>query len=90
MTTITTGGPILPPVASGAMTFASHKHRMKATRSIFSAAVKLRAEHEVEELDRVLECQAAAVVKVRRAVFDATQREALDWTVSRFILEEAL
>jgi hypothetical protein len=35
-----------------------------------------KLQHQVEELDGVLERERAAVVKVRRAVLDAPQREA--------------
>src|SRR5947209_868165 len=38
---------------------------------------ELQPLHEVEELHRVLQRQAAAVVEVRRAVLDAPQREGL-------------
>ena len=39
---------------------------------------ELDADHEVEELDRVLEREQPAVVQVRRRVLDAAQRERLD------------
>ena len=71
--------------------------RRKATRSFFSWSVSFSPEHEVEELDRVLQRQQAVVVQVRRRVLDAAQREGLDRAVGRglaavdhLLLEEAL
>src|SRR5579872_945205 len=51
---------------------------------------QLQLQDEVEELDGVLQRQAAAVVQVGRAVLDPTEREALDGAVARLALEEAL
>src|SRR5262249_62161878 len=51
--------------------------------------LELEPEDEVEELDGVLQGQAAAVVQVRRAVLDAAQGERLDRAVARLV-EEAL
>ena len=51
---------------------------------------QLQLQDEVEELDGVLQGQAAAVVQVRRAVLDAAQRERLDRPVARLVREEAL
>jgi hypothetical protein len=39
---------------------------------------QLGAEHEVEELDRVLQREQAPVVQIRRRVLDAAQREGLE------------
>src|SRR5690242_16255952 len=50
---------------------------------------ELQSLDQVEELDRVLQRQAAAVVEVRRAVLDAPQREGLHRPVP-FVLEEPL
>ena len=44
---------------------------------------QLEPQHQVEELDRVLEGQQAAVVQVGRRVLDAAQREGLDRAVRR-------
>ena len=63
---------------------------MNATRSLFSSLRQLELKHEVEELDRVFERQAAAVVHVRRAVLDAAQRERLDRPIARLIAREPL
>src|SRR6266850_6613368 len=51
---------------------------------------QLQPQDQVEELDGVLQRQAAAVVHVRRAVLDPAQREALDRAVARLVLQEAL
>src|SRR5437870_4915664 len=55
---------------------ASQREKERDEVLLFVAA-QLRAENEVEELDRVLESRQAAVVQVRRRVFDAAQRECL-------------
>ena len=39
---------------------------------------ELELEDDVEELDGVVQCRAAAVVEVWRAVIDAAQREGFD------------
>src|SRR5579871_3084254 len=51
---------------------------------------QLQLQHQVEELDGVLQRQAAAVVEVRRAILDATEREALDRPISRLAVQGAL
>src|SRR5437588_12895942 len=51
---------------------------------------QLQLQHEVEELDGVLQRQEPAVVQVGRAVLDAAQRGRLDRAVARLVLEEAL
>src|ERR1700676_3378439 len=55
------------------------------------------AEHQIEELNRIIERQQAPVVQVGRRILDAAQREGLDGSVADFIqavdnlwLEEAL
>src|ERR1700692_1797705 len=55
------------------------------------------AEHQIEELDRIIERQQAPVVHVGRRILDAAQREGLDGSVADLIqavdhlrLEEAL
>src|SRR5258708_1868232 len=48
---------------------------------------ELQSLDDVEELDGVLQSQTAAVVKVRRAVLDAPQRESLHRPVPWFVLE---
>src|SRR6202790_1269912 len=55
------------------------------------------AEHQIEELDRIIERQQAPVVHVRRRILDSAQREGLDGSVADFThavdhlgLEEAL
>src|ERR1700685_857577 len=45
---------------------------------------------EVEELDSVLQGQAAAVMEIGRAILDPPERESLDRTVPCFVLEEPL
>ena len=39
---------------------------------------QLDAEYKIEELDRIVESQQAAVVQVRRRILDAPQRKGLD------------
>src|SRR5258707_10562190 len=58
---------------------------------------QFRAEHQIEELNRIIERQQAPVVQVGRRILDAAQREGLDGSVTDFIqsvdhlrLEEAL
>jgi hypothetical protein len=41
-------------------------------------AGQFRAEHQIEELDRIIERQQAPVVQVGRLILDAAQREGLD------------
>src|SRR5882762_9519024 len=60
-------------------------------------AGQFRAEHQIEELNRIIERQQAPVVHVGRRILDAAQREGLDGSVADFIqavdhlrLEEAL
>src|SRR5260370_1938229 len=60
-------------------------------------AGQLGAEHQIEELDRIIERQQAPVVQVGRCILDAAQREGLDGSVAAFThavdhlpLEEAL
>src|SRR6202158_5182660 len=60
-------------------------------------AGQFRAEHQIEELDRIVERQQAPVVQVGRRILDAAQWERLDGTVTDFThavnhlrLEEAL
>src|SRR5882672_2415829 len=60
-------------------------------------AGQFRAEHQIEELNRVIKRQQAPVVQVGRRILDAAQREGLDGSVADFIqavdhhrLEEAL
>src|SRR6266481_6822010 len=55
------------------------------------------AEHQIEELDRIIERQQAPVVQIGRRILDAAQREGLDGSVTDFThavdhfrLEEAL
>ena len=48
---------------------------------------QLRAQHEVEELDGVLQRQQATIVKVRRAVLDAAQRERLHRPIAGLVDE---
>jgi hypothetical protein len=47
-------------------------------------------QHEVEELRRVFERQAAPVVQIRRAVLYPSQREGLNGAVARLVFEEPL
>ena len=63
---------------------------MNATRSCFSSFDSFKLQYEVEELDGVLQGQAAAVVQVRRAILDAAEREALDRAVARLAFQESL
>src|SRR5215831_12760402 len=49
---------------------------------------KFQLQHNVEELDRILQREAAPVVHIRRAVFYTAKRESLDRTVSRFLFHE--
>src|SRR5258706_3923324 len=58
---------------------------------------QFRAEHQIEELNRIIERQQAPVVHVGRRILDAAQREGLDGSVADLIqavdhlrLEEAL
>src|SRR6202045_2277116 len=58
---------------------------------------QFRAEHQIEELNRIIERQQAPVVQVGRRILDTAQREGLDGSVADFIqavdhlrLEEAL
>src|SRR5258707_3190347 len=58
---------------------------------------QFRAEHQIEELNRIIERQQAPVVQVGRLILDAAQREGLDGSVAggihvvdRHRLEEAL
>src|SRR4029453_6202879 len=44
---------------------------------------ELHREHEIEELDRVLEREQPVVVQVGRRVLDAAQRECLDRAIRR-------
>jgi hypothetical protein len=60
-------------------------------------AGQFRAEHQIEELDRIIESQQAPIVQVGRLILDAAQREGLDGSVAggihvvdRHRLEEAL
>src|SRR6202040_368922 len=60
-------------------------------------AGQLGAEHQIEELDRIIERQQAPVVEIGRRILDAAQREGLDGSVADLIqavdhlrLEEAL
>ena len=60
-------------------------------------AGQFRAEHQIKELDRIIERQQAPVVQVGRLILDAAQREGLDGSVAggihvvdRHRLEEAL
>src|SRR5258706_15910438 len=60
-------------------------------------AGQFRAEHQIEELNRIIERQQAPVVQVGRLILDAAQREGLDGSVAggihvvdRHRLEEAL
>jgi hypothetical protein len=39
---------------------------------------ELQLQHQVKELDRIVERQQAVIVQVRRGIFDATQGEGLD------------
>jgi hypothetical protein len=45
-------------------------------------AAPLGPEHEIEELDRIVERQQAPVMQIGRRVLDAAQRERLDRTVA--------
>src|SRR5258708_9238580 len=58
---------------------------------------QFRAEHQIEELNRIIERQQTPVVQVGRLILDAAQREGLDGSVAggihvvdRHRLEEAL
>ena len=74
---VRSGGIVAPPGPGETVRSSSVRSALRnATRSAFSALVSFSLQHEVEELDRVLQRQAAAVVQVRRAVLDAAQREA--------------
>src|SRR5260370_10108358 len=60
-------------------------------------AGQLGAEHQIEELDRIIERQQTPVVQIGRRILDAAQREGLDGSVTDFThavdhfrLEEAL
>src|ERR1700733_10317387 len=56
----------------------------------FVVFCELQTLNQVEEFDHVLERQTAAIVQIRRAIFDSSQRESLDWAVACFLLEEPL
>src|ERR1700675_2646281 len=46
---------------------------------------QFRAEHQIEELDRIIERQQATVVQVGRRILDPAQREGLHGSVADFI-----
>ena len=48
-------------------------------------AGQFRSEHQIEELNRIIECQQAPIVQIGRRIFDAAQREGLDGSVANFI-----
>src|SRR5260370_8529780 len=47
-------------------------------------AGQLGTEHQIEELDRIIERQQAPVVQIGRRILDAAQREGLDSSVTDF------
>jgi hypothetical protein len=48
-------------------------------------AGQFRAEHQIEELNRIIKRQQPSVVEIRRRILDATERESLDSSVDGFI-----
>src|SRR5436189_6353585 len=73
------------PVAFATKPPAPGDHRSKrveeAQEVTLLAAAQVQREHQVEELDAVLEREQAAIVKVWRRVLDAAERRRLDWTL---------
>src|SRR5205807_3761250 len=47
-------------------------------------AVQLRAEHQIEKLNGIVEGQQAAVVHIGRRILDASERKCLDRSVTDF------